>query len=253
VKYFYFPFIIALILQTACSTTTPTHSSSVENAAYKPLKISVVNTKLGIEYMRRGKNEVALRRLQQALDQDANNAAAHNALALLYEHLNQAHLIEPHYQQALNIDPSYSAAYNNYASYLCRNERVAEAEMAFQNALKNPLYTTPERVHTNSGLCALRAGHSAQAGESFRLALQANPTVPTALYQMAELSEQAGEIEDANAYYKRYLAIAKQNPQTLWLGVRLARANKDKNTEASYALLLKSSYPDSNEASLAAQ
>ncbi len=46
-----------------------------------------INFQLGVEYMRRGMNDIALNKLQKALALDKNYADAHNAIALLYDHL----------------------------------------------------------------------------------------------------------------------------------------------------------------------
>jgi type IV pilus assembly protein PilF len=41
--------------------------------------------------------------------------------------------------------------------------------------------------------------------------------------------------------------IASPGPETLWLGIKIARALGDKNSEASYALQLRQQYPNSDQ------
>ncbi|MDM8544892.1 type IV pilus biogenesis/stability protein PilW [Candidatus Venteria ishoeyi] len=218
-----------------------------ENAKYDPKSAAESNTELGINYMRQGRYAVALDKLNKALEQDSKNPMAHTAMALLNEHLGKKTEVEPHYKKALSLEPDNSATHNNYAAFLCSQGRMAEAETHFQTALANPLYKTPELAYTNAGLCAVRFNKRNKAMDYFRKALQHNPNIARALYQMAELYEEQGAFTEAQAYYRRYIAIASQTPQSLWLGVRIARALNDKDAEASYALQLKSRYPEANE------
>jgi len=44
--------------------------------------------------------------------------------------------------------------------------------------------------------------------------------------------------------------ISSPNPETLWLGIKIARALGDKNSEASYALQLRQQYPSSEQTRL---
>jgi type IV pilus assembly protein PilF len=65
---------------------------------------------------------------------------------------------------------------------------------------------------------------------------------------MAKLTYAADDYLKAWAYVQRYLQVAEPTPETLWLAVRTERELGDSNAEASYALLLKSRFPDSLQA-----
>ncbi|MDY6993355.1 MAG: type IV pilus biogenesis/stability protein PilW, partial [Pseudomonadota bacterium] len=69
-----------------------------------------------------------------------------------------------------------------------------------------------------------------------------------ALYHMADTHYQLGEFKLALDYLKRYEAVAQHSPQTLWLGIQIQRALEQTAEEAKYAMLLRSQYPDSEEA-----
>lgn len=211
---------------------------------------SMIHTKLGIEYMRLGQYEVALQRLQRALELDSKNVEANTGLALLYERLNQHESASKYYEAALAIEPNNSSTHNNYGSFLCRFNQPEQAQQHFKKAVDNPLYKTPELAYTNAGLCALRTQDRNKAMEFFRKALEVKPDFPVALFHLADLSEQRDEITEAQAYYKRFLAVAMQTPASLWLGIRLAKRTGDKNAEASYALVLRSKFPESDEAKM---
>ncbi|MDH3414223.1 MAG: tetratricopeptide repeat protein, partial [Gammaproteobacteria bacterium] len=138
----------------------------------------------------------------------------------------------------------------NYGSFLCKQERYEESESRLVKVTENPFYRTPEIAYTNAGLCMKRAGNQEKAEQYLRTALQLNPKIPQALIAMCELSYDKGRYLPARAYLQRYLEVANHTSQTLWLGVRIERQLGDKNTASSYALLLKSNYPDSKETQL---
>ena len=211
---------------------------------------SMINTRLGIEYMRLGQHEVALQKLQKALELDSRNVEANTGLALLYERLNQNESVSKYYEAALAIEPNNSSTHNNYGSFLCRFNQPEEAQQHFKRAIDNPLYKTPELAYANAGLCALRTQDRNTAMEFFRKALETKSDFPVALLHLADLSEQRDEITEAQAYYKRFIAVSMQTPASLWLGIRLAKRTGDKNAEASYTLVLRSKFPESDEAKM---
>ncbi|MEY3220965.1 MAG: type pilus biosis/stability protein PilW [Pseudomonadota bacterium] len=208
---------------------------------------SMINTRLGVEYMKLGQYDVALQKLQKALEIDSRNVEANTGLALLYERLNQNDSVGKYYEAALAIEPNNSSAHNNYGSFLCRFNRVEEAQAHFKRAVENPLYKSTELAYTNAGLCALKNQDRNQAMDFFRKALEAKNDFPVALFHLADLSEQRDDITEAQSYYKRFVAVSMQTPASLWLGIRLARRTGDKNAEASYSLVLRSKFPESEE------
>jgi type IV pilus assembly protein PilF len=56
------------------------------------------------------------------------------------------------------LAPNDPEVNNNYGWYLCDTGRERQSIAYFLNALKSPLYETPERAYTNAGTCALKAG-----------------------------------------------------------------------------------------------
>jgi len=209
-----------------------------------------LQTQLGIGYMAEGKFELAWERLDKALETDPRYSTAHNAMGLLYERLGQTEEARAHYEKAVTYNPRDSSARNNFGSFLCRQGLLDEAQTQFIGAVDNPLYATPEIPYTNLGLCMFQRGEKQQAETYLRQALRLNPQVPNALIVMSDLSFTDGQELSARAYMQRYTEISSHSARTLWLGVRIERALGDLDTAASYALLLRSNYPDSNEARL---
>jgi len=221
-----------------------------DNINYTPSnKDAEIHLKLGVEYMRIGKNDIALNKLKNALILDSNYADAHNAIAVLYGRLKLDDKSRQHYQKALALKPNGSDIHNNYGQFLCKHKQWKEAEKHFLKALDNPVYRNPEIPLTNAGLC-LRGKDSTKAEDYLRKALQKNSKFPRALYQMADLSFEKGHYPQAQRYLQRYMEIAKHTPETLWLGTRIERALNNKTAAANYMLLLRRDFPDVSETQL---
>jgi type IV pilus assembly protein PilF len=244
------------VLISACGTT-PTPDSKApapsQGSGARPEPLSDTYVKLGVGYLQQGKRDLALSNLQRALELDAQSSSAHNAIAILYEQLGETKLARRHYERAVRLNPQDSPAQNNYGAFLCRQNELAKAERHFLGALKNPLYETPEFAYENAGLCALQVPDRAKAERYFREALRANPNLPESLYQMALLSYEAQNYLPARAYLQRYAEAAQHTSRSLWLGIRIERELDDKNALASYSLLLKGKFPESEEAKLLLQ
>jgi type IV pilus assembly protein PilF len=213
-------------------------------------RLAALNTRLGVGYMRDGRNEAAYQKLTKALDIQPEYSGAHNALALLYEKLGKHQAAEKHYNAAIGFAPQDAKARNNFGSFLCRQDRVDEAKTQFDAAIANPLYQSPASAMVNAGLCMYRAKRVPLAEEYLRNALKQSPTEPSALLAMSELSITKGRELSARGYLQRYLERGKHNSRSLWLGVRIERVLGDHDAVSSYALSLKANYPDARETQL---
>ncbi|RFA30546.1 type IV pilus biogenesis/stability protein PilW [Alkalilimnicola ehrlichii] len=235
------PLAFALLV-SGCATSGTDRPQSADQRA------SRINTQLGVEYMRQGELEQAKEKLQRAVAQDARYADAHATLALLYDRLNEHNDARRHYRRAVQLAPEDSSILNNYGRFLCAQGNISQAERHFLRAVENPLYRTPEVPYTNLGLCLIRDDRPEEAEASFLKALEANPRFAPALLRVAELRLEGGHAMSARGFYQRYLDVAPQTAETLWLGINIERALGDEDAVASYSLSLRSRFPDSTEA-----
>lgn len=244
------PALLAVLMSLLLGCQSTPREEIGAKSAEDRVKLAEINTQLAIAYMRDGDNELALRKLEKAVEADPKSVGAHNALALLHTRLGETEQAEKHYKIALSIEPRNPSALNNYGQFLCQQQRFEEGQARFQEAVTNPLNRTPESALTNAGLCALQAGDPAAAEQHFRAALQLVPELAPALLAMAQLSYDQQNYLQARGYFQRYLETGPQNPRTLWLGIRIENALDDQDTVASYAMQLKNKYPDSPEYAL---
>jgi type IV pilus assembly protein PilF len=213
-------------------------------------KAASINVQLGSEYMAQANLELAKLKFEKALDQNPDLAAAHSGYALLMNRLGETSKAQKHFKKALDKDPSDSRTLNNYGIFLCSQNKFKEADKQFLAAVKNPLYDTREFAYTSAGRCSLKNKDTSQAEAYFGKALQANPKFPDALFEMADLQYAQRKHAQAHGYLQKFERYGTHTPASLWLSVRVARSLGQRDAEASYSLLLKNKFPDSEEAAM---
>jgi type IV pilus assembly protein PilF len=211
---------------------------------------SDIYVRLAIAYMQEGQLGMALKKIKRGIELDPSNGEAHNVLAIIYQRLGENSLAEKHFGRASRLQPSNPYIRNAYGSFLCQQQRYDSADEQFRIALKNPLYKTPEVALTNAGICAKKSGDMDGAENYFRTALSRRSDFPQALIQMAQLSYDIGEPLSSRGYLQRFHKVAKHTPSSLWLAIQTERVLGDKNAEASYRMLLRGNFPDSEEMKL---
>ncbi len=243
--------ITLLLVLAACSSQKANQPgvrprSETDGGSSSPLERAKIHTELGVGYYENGQLGVALEELNTAVAADKNYAPAFNALGLVHMELKDDDEAEKYFRQALKIDPSNSEAKNNYGQFLCQRGRQKEGIRQLLDALKNPLYATPDVAYKNAGLCARKAGDAKSAEEYFLKALKLNPNQPQALYSMAEISYLRDDYGAAKQYISRYLTVVENaGPEALWLGARIERKIGDRTALANYGMQLRRRYPSS--------
>ncbi|MEK7207240.1 MAG: type IV pilus biogenesis/stability protein PilW [Pseudomonadota bacterium] len=214
----------------------------------KNLRMVETHVQLGVQYLQRGQLELATENIEKALSLDADNSQANHIMALLQWRLKKDDEAERYFRKAVNTRPENPEAQNNYGVFLCSHSRIDEAEQWFKKAIANQLYRTPDEANLNAGVCLMKKPAPAAAEKYFREALQINPRLSPALYQMVRISLDSGQILSARGFMERYFQSGPDTPESLLLAVRIEHALGNKNAEASYGLRLKSKFPDSAEA-----
>ena len=229
---------------TGCVTTTErvfTDPPSPERALERRVE-------LARKYIGEGDWENAKRNLKHAAEINDRNAEVHEAFALVYQSTGEKELAEESYRKAIRLDRDFSRARNNYAAFLFAEGRYREAEEQLEAVVADSLYNARPRAFVNLGLCRLQLDKPAKAEEAFTRALAMDRTNSVALLELAILRLAAEDIANASRYYNTYrLVVRQQSPRGLLFGIRLARAQGDRNAESSYALVLSNLYPDSPE------
>lgn len=234
--------IVAVCFLAGCAS-----SSQVDDSESDARKSAELNTQLGREYMSRGQYEIALEKLKKAVASDDDFAPAHTMLAVLYETIGEDENAGEHYAAAVKADPENGDVNNNYGSFLCRTGTTRGVDRYFEAALDDPFYRTPAVAMANAGNCAMKRGDQEKAEAYLRQALAYDANFADALYTMAVLSYDRGDLLRARAFLQRYDATAEMTPAGLLLGYRVESQLNDPDQAQRYRTELIQRFPASPE------
>ncbi|MEE9354264.1 MAG: type IV pilus biogenesis/stability protein PilW [Methylococcaceae bacterium] len=208
---------------------------------------------MGVRYMDVGKMDIALEKLEHALELNPNNGDAHNALAVFYDKINLLDKADVHFNKALRIKPNDSSIANNYGKLLCKRGDYDKAFSYINKALALPMNDRQWYALANAGQCYQTRGDNQAAEDNYRKALSLHGTFAPALKGMAYISFDANKNRSARAFLERYLNVADENEDTLLLGVKIEQAIGNQRLKKEYAEKLDRLYPNSKQAREAAE
>jgi type IV pilus assembly protein PilF len=241
---------------SACKTTTTVTTSSETaqtsgvEAEGDPHRRAAVRLQLAAGYYQKGQLDVAIREATEATKIDPNQAGAFGLLGLIYMDLNQNSQAQANLRHALQLDPNDPELNNNYGWFLCRTRHEADALPYFDRAAANHLYATPAMALQNAGICLMQIGDNVRAEKYLMQAFRADASSPVAKFQLASLYLKTRRLDRAEFYYDLLAKSVEANPQTLWLGTKIAHAKTDTRTQKRLSEELRARFPNSPEADL---
>ena len=249
-----FKLVLIASLLAGCASSGGGSAGTPQQDTTRAQASARIHTELAAAYYERKQYAVALQEIGVAMEADADYAQAYNVRALVRMALREDEQADADFHRSLQLDSVSSETHNNYGWFLCQRGRTKESIRQFQEALKNPLYETPETAYVNLGVCSKKAGLMKEAESNLQRALVLRPGMPEALYGLAEWNYDNGDYAGAKSYFMRFSQVAPDlTAEQLWLAVRIERKMRDRNSEASYALQLRKRYPDSRETQLLSQ
>lgn len=238
--------LLACALTAGCVSSGSTEPFPSDKVSMK--QASEDNVSLGIKYLQAGKRDVAMQKIQKAIQLDPDNADAYMGEALVYGATGDPERADEAYHTAMRKAPNNPEILNNYAVFLCQHNKAAESEKYFLQAAANPNYSTPDAAYANAGLCASQVPDLVSAEKYFRRAIEINPSIPDPLFEMAQLSYKQKKYLQARAFIERFNSVTpQQRPDALLLGVQIERALGNPQGAAEYAKQLIKQFPGSPE------
>lgn len=243
----------------ACTTTTTTTSggevisSTTERSSSKATEAEIRNrasarNNLAAGYFRNGQFAVALDEARKATAIDPTYADAYGLQGLIYMSLGDQAQAEQNFLRSLKIDPSSPDLNNNYGWFLCQAGRESESFAYFERAISDPLYVTPARANQNAGICYAQVKDYANAERYLRRALELDASNNATKYQLSRVYLALGQTDRASFYYGLLSRSVESSAATLWLGLRVARAEGNLRNETQLAGELRQRFPASPEA-----
>lgn len=207
-----------------------------------------INLQLGTDYARKNEFDLAIEKLKRSIKEDSSVALAHSTIAYVYSAKGMNDLADEEYREAISLDSSDAALRNNFGVFLCAHGKTDEALRNFVIAATSKNYSTPAVAWTNAGVCARRKPDLDAAERHFREALQANPTFPDALSQMASLAYEKKDYLRCRAFMQRYLATGQASAENLWIAALNERQLGDIDAARDYESRIKREFPESEQA-----
>lgn len=235
--------------QPGMTTLSPSANDATPAAKADPRYRAKIHTELAAAYYQAGNMAVALDEVRIALEADSNFVQAYSLRGLIHAQLRENAKADEDFRKALSLKPNDPDVNNNYGWYLCNSDRARQSIAYFLNALKDPLYDTPDVAYANAGACAMKAGDLDGAQNYLLNALRlARGNAPATRLLMADLLYRRGNFDEAKVYLSDGIkAMDTPTPEALWLAVRIERRLGNKASEGTYVSQLRSRYPASPE------
>jgi type IV pilus assembly protein PilF len=210
---------------------------------------------LATAYFEQGQSAVAQEEVRAALEIDPNYAEAFSLLGLIHQRANAVALAEQSFEHALQLasvptvrSNELASVQHNYGWFLCQQNNFARAQTQFARAVSQPSYPGAAKTWTATALCQLRAGQRIEAHNSFVQALLLDPQNALVRYQLSMLDWQDNQLQRARTTLLPLNASAQASPESLWLGIQLARALAQTSEMQQLAQQLTQRHPQSPQA-----
>jgi type IV pilus biogenesis/stability protein PilW len=194
---------LALLAAAACqSGPTP-----------KQREAAGIHNDLGLEALRAGRWQEALREFEEALAADDGLAEAHLGRGIVLDaSFGRRDEAEREYRRSIALKPDLSEAHNNLGQLLARRGKLEEAVQSFDAALSNMYYREPYSARLNKGLALGQLGRRDEALAELRSCLAVNPRYCACHKALGALQLEAGKAREALAAFQRYAQICEQEP-----------------------------------------
>jgi type IV pilus assembly protein PilF len=237
--------LVAAALLAGCVAQTTVETRIVTDSVMADARRRAeLRTQLASEYYQRGNFVVALEETRQAEKNDPSYYQAYNVRALVYMELREDAQARAAFERALSLAPNDPDVLNNFGWFLCLRGEAERGMGYFRRVQADTLYTTPEKAFLNAGLCARINGHNGEAEDYLRRAVTFRPDLAGALFNLADILFEKGNIKEAEIYLNRYMRLGEPTLSGLVLGVKIARAQGDKAAEDSMLQQLRRRFPD---------
>jgi type IV pilus assembly protein PilF len=152
-----------------------THCATGQSAV-KQEKEASAHFKMGLSYLNESSLQQAFVEFQKALDLNPDNKEYQYALGHVYFSQERYKEAEETFRKAIKLDSNYSEAHNYLGKVLEVEGKTGDAVTEYKEALKNPLYATPQLPHFNLGNIYMTQGQYPDALKQYQEALRLDPS-----------------------------------------------------------------------------
>jgi type IV pilus assembly protein PilF len=207
-----------------------------------------IRLELATTYYAQGQYNTALDELKQAVSIDPTLPAAHELRALIYDAMGERDRATASFKEALDLDPRNGSVLHNYAWYLCRLGKYAEADAMFERAAALPQTMSTSKTLLARGVCQINAGLFPEAERSLVKSYELDPASPATAYNLASVLYRRGELERARFYIRRVNNVPSQiTAESLWMAIRIEHRLGNTGGQEELSNQLRSRFPSARE------
>ncbi len=224
-------------------------AEGVRNDKKNQDQIASNRLELGYRYLADGNREAARKQFMDVVKLDSGLGDAYLGVARVHEANLEINEADSFYRKAVgkrSLD-SASAIRLAYGHFLWSQKKYKDAAKQFDAAGKDFDFRDRSQGIYWLGRCQAVLGDVAKARASFQYAINVRPSFGEPYMELAELAFAERDYINAEQHYEKFTQNAKQNPRSLWLGIRLHRVLGHDDKVASYALALKNLHGSSDE------
>jgi type IV pilus assembly protein PilF len=160
---------------------------------------------------------------------------------------------ESHFKIAIASNPTNGSAHSNYGTLLCQQSRYDAGMESFGKALQYPKFTKVAQTLVNGGICLLQKGDNLAAEKFLLKALEQEPFMPAALYQLSKVYFLTNRLDQAESRLNALHKQVQANAASTFLLYQIAIAKGNAQQAQNYAKTILTRFPASQEASLIKQ
>jgi len=160
---------------------------------------------MGENYLAAGNIGMALRYFKAAEARRPKDPQLLYEIAIAYNRRGFRDQAKAYLEKALAVQPDYAEASNALGALLAEEGKFEEARRAFEKALNNPYYETPQLAAYNLGSLFFRMGNYREAQKYYQQALDLSPNYADAHLGLAKTLEALGDYAKAIDEYKETL------------------------------------------------
>jgi tetratricopeptide (TPR) repeat protein len=160
---------------------------------------------LGVIALQSGKNDIAAKYIQKAIETNPGDADGHSNLGLALQNLGRLEESAASYRKAIDIRPDFAEAHNNLGNTLTQLGRLKEAVIHFQKAIQiNP---NNANEHNNLGNTFKDLGKFDEALASYRKAIQIRPDFAEAHSNLGNLFGDLQRLDEAAVHIQKAIIL----------------------------------------------
>jgi type IV pilus assembly protein PilF len=219
------PILLASVALACAHGPTPKERETAE-----------IHYNLGLDALRTGKAQEALKEVDEALKLDEAFADAHLLRGILMEfYFSKGDDAEVEYRRAIELRPGFSEARNNLGQLLARKGRYDEALKEFDAALANFLYKEPWKARLNRALVLYQMGRRAEGVAEIEALLKTYPRYCEGQRELGRIRMNEGQAQPAVEAFTQYARSCDKAPDAYFqLGLSLVRAGEAEKAREAF-------------------